>query len=195
MARISTGKLSKQDYQTPKEFVAAVEKRFGKITLDLAARSYNRICERYLAPCTGPEGPLPFDKEAYGIDSFDHNWSEIYKQLGGLFYLNCEFGDIDKWAARCMAESANGAVITLLIPYGTTKAFRKRVLKHADLYLLEGRLQFIPGESFPKDCLIANYYPGSGGKLCFWDWKHDIITADYTLRIPPAFVNMTLKDI
>jgi hypothetical protein len=194
MARISTGKNSKQDYKTPKEFVKAVEKRFGPITLDLAARDYNKVCDRYLAPCTGPEGPLPYDDNAYGIDSFDYNWADIYGRLGGLFYLNCEFGSIDKWAARCLAESAKGAVITLLIPYGTTKAFRKQVLKHADLYLLEGRLQFIPGESFPKDCLIAHYYPGSGGHLCFWDWKTDEITARYEIDTSPHFDKVSTGD-
>jgi len=180
MARISTGKNSKQDYQTPKQLIEACEKRFGKITLDLAARSYNKACERYIAPCTGPEGPLPFDKEAYAIDSFDQDWSRLYAELGGIFWLNCEFSDIASWAKKCYVDSCNGANITLLIPYGTTKAFRRWVLGKADLYMLEGRLQFIPGESFPKDCMICHFYPGSGKNLYFWDWKKDDLVQLYT---------------
>jgi hypothetical protein len=176
MARISTGKNSKQDYQTPKALIESVEKRFGKITLDLAARSYNKVCDNYLAPCTGPEGPLSLDKEAYGIDSFDHDWAELYKKLGGNFWLNCEFGDIGKWSARCALEANKGAQILLLIPYGTTKAFMANVVGKANLYLLEGRLQFIAGESFPKDCVIAHYGPAPDGGICFWDWKNDKIT-------------------
>jgi hypothetical protein len=179
MARISTGKDSKQDYQTQIELVRAVEKRFGKITLDLAARSYNKICDKYLAPCTGPEGPLPFDKEAYGIDSFDYCWADIYYELQGLFWLNCEFGDIDRWSAKCKKEAENGAKIALLIPYGTTKAFMKNVLANADVYLLEGRLHFIKGQSFPKDCLIAIYSKYTSGNIYFWDWKKDIIKAKF----------------
>lgn len=179
MARISTGKNSKQDYQTPKEFVKAIEQRFGKISLDLAARSYNKVCERYLAPCTGPEGPLPFDREAYGIDSFDHNWAELYEKLGGIFWDNCEFNDIGRWSNRHKEMAVKGCNSLLLIPYGTTKAFMANVLGSADIYFLEGRLAFIPGESFPKDCVVAHYYPGCDGNVFFWDWKRDRIVAEF----------------
>lgn len=175
MARISTGKNSKQDYQTPKALIEAVEKRFGPITLDLAARSYNKVCSMYIAPCTGPEGPLPFDEEAFGIDSFDYDWSYLHDQFGGIFWLNCEFGDIGRWSEKCKIEGAKGANLLLLIPYGTTKAFMKNVLGKANLYMLEGRLQFIPGESFPKDCVIAHYKPDAFGHIYFWDWKTDTI--------------------
>jgi hypothetical protein len=179
MARISTGKNSKQDYQTQKELIQACEKRFGKLTLDLAARSYNKVCDRYIAPCTGPEGTLPLDKAAYRIDSFDHDWSLLYQELGGVFWLNCEFGDIARWSAKCALEASKGANILLLIPYGTTKAFMANVLGVADLYLLEGRLQFIPGESFPKDCVIAHYHTDTKGDVLFWDWKNNIIKYTY----------------
>lgn len=181
MARISTGKNSKQDYQTPKELIKACENHFGKITLDLAARSYNKVCDRYIAPCTGPEGPLPLDKEAYAIDSFDHSWAKFYSVLGGLFWLNCEFGDIEAWSSKYVLEAKDGARGLLLIPFGTTKAFVKNVIGKADLYYLIGRLQFIPGESFPKDCVICHYYPGAGDFSCYWDWKSDILYHQSTM--------------
>lgn len=177
MARISTGKIVNKITKLLQSFIKAVEKRFGKISLDLAARSYNKVCDRYLAPCTGPEGPLPLDKEAYGIDSFDHDWAELYKTLGGVFWNNCEFGYIGNWSSRHKEMSARGCNSLLLIPFGTTKAFMSNVLGSADIYLLEGRLQFIPGESFPKDCIIAHYHPGAEGNICFWDWKRDRIVS------------------
>jgi hypothetical protein len=41
---------SKQDYGTPKDFLKAVEERFGVITFDLAAHKGNNVCPNYFAP-------------------------------------------------------------------------------------------------------------------------------------------------
>lgn len=177
MARISTGANSKQDYQTPKELIAACEQRFGKIGVDLAAHKDNHVVDRYIAPCTGPEGPLPADPNALAIDTFDQDWADLYKKYG-LLWLNCPFGEIPKFSENCWKERNRGAETLLLIPYGTTTAFTQYILGKADLYLLIGRLQFIPGESFPKDCLIAHYNPNkslSDNIVCFWDWRADVI--------------------
>jgi hypothetical protein len=65
--RITRGKDSKQDYATPAEFIAAVEKRFGPIQFDLAAHRANKRHERYFAPLhfVEPYDPeKPFDAEA-----------------------------------------------------------------------------------------------------------------------------------
>ena len=96
-ARISTGLNSKQDYPTPDEFMAAVVDRFGPITFDLAAHAENTQSPNYFAPCTGPEGPLPRDPKAFGIDAFDHPWAYLthhrFRREGwpGLLWLNCPF--------------------------------------------------------------------------------------------------------
>ena len=76
-ARISTGKGNKQDYATPADFMAAVTARFGPIAFDLAAHSGNAKSPNYFAPVTGPEGPLPLDRAAFGMDAFDHPWFEL----------------------------------------------------------------------------------------------------------------------
>ena len=39
---------SKQDYETPAEFIQAVEVRFGKIKVDLAATEQNAKADRYI---------------------------------------------------------------------------------------------------------------------------------------------------
>lgn len=54
-ARISTGSGSKQDYGTPVEFLTAVEKRFGRIVVDLAAHRGNNKHPRYFAPAVFEE--------------------------------------------------------------------------------------------------------------------------------------------
>ena len=76
-ARISTGKNNKQDYATPADLMAAVERRFGPIAFDLAAHAGNAKSPKYFAPVTGREGPLPFDPKAFGMDAFDHDWSRL----------------------------------------------------------------------------------------------------------------------
>lgn len=48
--RVSTGTESRQDYGTPPEFIAAVERRFGPIVHDLAAHAGNHRHARYFAP-------------------------------------------------------------------------------------------------------------------------------------------------
>lgn len=48
--RVTSGEDSKQDYATPADFIAAVERRFGTIQFDLAAHRGNHQHERYFAP-------------------------------------------------------------------------------------------------------------------------------------------------
>jgi hypothetical protein len=48
--RVTSGSDSKQDYRTPADFMAAVAKRFGTPTFDLAAHAGNHQFEPYFAP-------------------------------------------------------------------------------------------------------------------------------------------------
>lgn len=48
--------MTKQDYKTPPEFIAAVERRFGPIGFDLAAHAGNKQHAKYFAP---PEFTVP----------------------------------------------------------------------------------------------------------------------------------------
>jgi hypothetical protein len=48
--RVTSGEESKQDYATPDDFMAAVVKRFGPISFDLAAHARNKKHARYFAP-------------------------------------------------------------------------------------------------------------------------------------------------
>ncbi len=238
-ARISTGLDSKQDYRTPADFMAAVTRRFGPIAFDLAAHADNAQSPNYFAPCTGPEGPMPLDKQAFGMDAFDHSWSLVSDSLfkgerseggrggagrpdeavrstgrgggggraevpagevpeGGkrkdgsrsLLWLNCEFKDIERWARRCCREAALGASILLLTPAAVgANWFRDLIAGHGDIYLLNGRLSFIPGQTYNKDCMLTHFYQTiedrdatlvdslgiEGPQICVWDWRNDLI--------------------
>jgi len=203
-ARISTGQNNKQDYKTPIEFMEAVVHHFGPIAFDLAARSYNTQSPHYFAPVTGPEGPLPLDPLAYGMDAFDHRWHELSKpgtwenyppERKGLLWLNCEFNDIPPWATRCRNEANMGANILSLTPaaMGSTW-FDELIADFADVYLLKGRISFIPGEPYNKDCMLSHFYQTPADRkstlgpdhevswmgrdwrwMYVWDWRKDRI--------------------
>jgi len=193
-ARISTGPDSKQDYETPADFMAAVVARFGPITFDLAAHAENNQSSNYFAPCTGSEGPLPRDPRAFGIDAFDHPWAHLstsrFRRDGefGLLWLNCEFSDIPSWASKCRDEAACQANILLLTPAAVGAVwFSDLVAPYADTYLLKPRLSFIPGEPYNRDCMLSHFVdprvrssgrhavrgapPAEFRSLEIWNWK------------------------
>jgi hypothetical protein len=212
-ARISTGANSKQDYTTPDDFMEAVVHRFGPIAFDLAARADNARSPNYFAPVTGPEGPLPFDPKAHGMDTFDHSWAKVScddrfrrNELGmhgskGLSWLNCEFDDIPKWSSRCRNEAILGANILLLTPAAVgSNWFIDNIAgprAQADVYLLKGRISFIPGKPYNKDCMLSHYYSNPGDRegilrnndcrpirwMHVWDWKNDLILQSWACSL------------
>jgi hypothetical protein len=74
---------SKQDYVTPWEFIHAVEARWGPLAVDLAASDANA------------RAPDWFTEED---DTFAQDWDRLASMLA---WLNCEFGDIPRYAAKC----------------------------------------------------------------------------------------------
>ena len=144
--------LSRQDYETPPELMAAVERMWGKPDIDLAASEGNKKADKYFS--------LP-------QDSLKQNW------LGwGLCWLNPPFGHIAPWAKKC-AES--GAHVLLLVPASVgSEWFAKWVYGKARTWALRGRITFV-GEDhpYPKDCMICEYSVGKNHFYDFqvWDWR------------------------
>lgn len=157
-ARITSGPASKQDYATPREFMAAVEARFGPIAFDLAAHADNAKARRWF----GPGG----DAE----DALAEPWHDLITFGDGLLWLNPPFADIAPWAAKCAREANAGANILLLVPAAVgSNWFRDHVFNRAAVYLLNGRLSFDGKAPYPKDCLLAHY--GETPHVCVWDWR------------------------
>jgi hypothetical protein len=78
---------SKQNYETPADFIRAVETRFGRLTVDLACSPENAK-----APDRFYEDRLPA-------------WPRE-----GLLWLNPPFSNIAPWASRCAAwQPVHGA--------------------------------------------------------------------------------------
>jgi phage N-6-adenine-methyltransferase len=144
---------SKQDYETPPEFVSAVEKLLGTyFTMDLAADQANAKATRW------------YTKED---DALAHDWSWI----NGWCWLNPPFGRIAPWAKKCAEEGAKGVKIALLVPAAVgSNWYRDYVRNHAYVFDLEGRISFDGVAPYPKDCVLALYgtpFRGSAG----WNWR------------------------
>ncbi len=152
---------TKSDYGTPWELIRAVEKRFGKITMDLAAHDGNAKSLNYYSK-----------KE----DSLSQDWHKVK----GILWLNPPFANITPWAKKCQEEGARGAHILMLVPIGAQAWFRKYCWPNAVVYELTDRIQFEGAAwAYPKDCRLLEFrtsekmpYP-EDGFWEFWGWKKD----------------------
>src|SRR5688572_13103528 len=94
---------------TPWKFIHAVEGKFGKLDVDLAANIGNHKAPLWLGPgstVTPKLGqPPPYN-------AFDFDWHTF----SGLGYLNPPFTNITPWARKCAEECQLGARILLLVP-------------------------------------------------------------------------------
>jgi hypothetical protein len=111
----------------------------------------------------------------------------ITRERKGLLWLNCEFGDIPRWATRTRQESEEGAHILLLTPASVGSVwFDTLVADRADCYYLRPRIPFIPGEPYNKDCMLSHFIPmrdraDRPPMSCTWNWKTDEITHTWRL--------------
>jgi len=233
--RVTSGEGSKQDYRTPADFMAAVAKRFGAPTFDLAAHAGNHQFPRYYAPAEfavkvergktdlealiadvvragadrvearrlaveqwaviGAKGKIFIpnrDGHAVALDALHAdrpNRSHRRRWAGdvgdGLGWLNCEFADVDPWAeASAWNMREDGVRSLLLTPAVFAGWHTDHVAGVADVYELSGRLCFDGKSPFPKDCRLSHFHPGATGKVCIWDWRRDVILAEWSRRIP-----------
>lgn len=152
---------SKQNYRTPKEFIRAIERRFGRITFDLAASETNTVCKRY------------YGKKK---DSLKKAWP-----TKGNLWLNPPFGWLRPWIKKC-AEHAptmkTGSRILVLVPASIGSIwFDKYVIDKADVEGLRPRLTFVGIQwPYPKDLALLIFRPERFEIPAFtlisvWKWK------------------------
>jgi phage N-6-adenine-methyltransferase len=145
---------SVQDVGTPREFLNAVEKRFGRIAVDLAAHDGNAVCDDF-------------------ISVEDDAFEKIWHARPGLQWLNPPFANIGDWAMRAAAESGRGAHILMLIPAAIgTNYFCKWIWPFARIYALSPRLKFVGHtQPYPKDLILCEYSRDVIPALECWRWK------------------------
>jgi phage N-6-adenine-methyltransferase len=143
---------SKQDHPTPPEFIRAVEQKFGKLDIDLAANKENAKAPRFISE---------------EQNSLTTNWA----QLGGLLWLNPPFAHIEPWAAKCRMAAENGARILLLTPASVGSVwFGSHILGRAMVFSLFPRISFDGIAPYPKDCMLSVFWGGVCG-FDMWKWK------------------------
>lgn len=174
-ARVSTGADSKQDYATPPELIRAVEHLLGPVVFDLAASASNTKHPRYLS------APGSNDPRSIGEDALSWHWqtpwNEYRVQDGpSIMWLNPPFADIGPWAKKCAKEGKAGASIAFLTPASVgANWFRDHVVRHADVYFLNGRVSFSGGPLYPKDCMLSHFHPRAEGRVAIWNWRARLI--------------------
>lgn len=149
---------SKQDYQTPPEFLAAVKRRFGirEFAIDLAADADNAAA------------PIWYNEEA---DALTQPWGPVE---GGHRWSWCNppFAKLAPWVEKAWTESRAGAHVLMLVPAGVgANWWRDFVHGKAFVLLLNGRLTFV-GEPtcYPKDCCLLIYGPDVAPGYDVWSW-------------------------
>lgn len=141
--------------RTPPEFIAAVEERFGRIGVDLAATEENTVVRSGF-------GYFP------NINALTEEWTG-----GSLRWLNPPFANIGPWARRCAEESARGCRVALLIPASVgSDWFNSWVRPFAYVFELAPRLTFVGHSScYPKDLILALYEKQRLTGRAAWRWK------------------------
>lgn len=134
---------SKQDYGTPWALIHAIEKRWGKLTIDLAATAENAKAPQWITP---EQNSLIKPWDGYIGD--------------GLGWLNPEFADIDPWAAKC--ASCVSASLLMLTPASIgCEWFAEHCEHNAKIVGLRPRLEF-------EGChqLYPKSHPRAGERKC-----------------------------
>lgn len=143
---------SRQDYETPWEFIRSVEARYAPIYLDLAASNTNYKAERYYSERS----------DSLGL---------VWHAHGGLLWLNPPFNEITPWAEKCALESAKGARILFLTPASVDSNWWKNYV-HGKAWVdfLSPRISFDGKNPFPKPMSLA-VYGVCGVGYGPWRWK------------------------
>jgi phage N-6-adenine-methyltransferase len=144
---------SKQDYGTPKDLIAAIEKRFGFLSVDLAARKDNAICPDFVTP----------EEDSLSVD---------WRKFGGTAWLNPPYAKIAPWARKCAASAGPHLRILMLVPAAVgSNWYAEHVHGKAMVFALSPRITFV-GESMPyvKDVILAAYGFGVTG-FDLWRWS------------------------
>ena len=147
---------SKQDYQTPTEFLRAIAQQFGSIDLDLACRDDNSVA---------PQGITE------QMDSLAQDWTELGVRVA---FCNPPFADLEPWAAKLAACRWLPRWTLMLVPYSASSQWFVRPCQGQLMVYGIPRLTFRGTTApYPKDlALIAAGFGANGAT--FWDWRRSL---------------------
>lgn len=157
---------SKQDYATPRIFLAAVKAWLGvrDFDIDLAASAENAVTAPY-------------------YDEAQNSLVQPWKVGRGWNWLNPPFARIEPWVQRAWTQlNEAGAQTAVLIPAGVgANWWRDWVHRKAHVLLLNGRLAFMPDKPtwlYPKDTALLLYGMQTRPEYDVWTWRQDVPTTE-----------------
>lgn len=151
--------VSEQDVRTPRNFLNAVEKRFGPIEWDLACTDDNCVCRHGWTP----------ENDSISID-----WNIFFGSNHETLWLNPPFGNINKWAKKCEKMRERPGWTLLLVPASVgARWWFNHIEGKAMIYHLAPRIKFVGHRcAFPKDLALCAYGFGAHGHTS-WRWRDD----------------------
>lgn len=154
---------SKQDLETPWEFIRAVENKFGKLVVDLACTREN---------CKASVGVYYPEYDSLSPMMHWSNWAVTQSRIGGRAWLNPPFDPIRPWVEKCAVESQKGAEILLLSQASIDSSwFWDYVQPFATVYAID-RIKFVGQDHvYPKPLMLSHYCINPSRELQRWRWK------------------------
>ena len=151
---------SRQDWQTPPEFLDAVRMRLliDEFILDAAATDANTVSGRWLTP---------------EIDGLSQPWS--FDHDPGWTWCNPPYSNLELWTAKAVAEAKQGANVAMLVPASVgANWWRDNVDPYAYKIFLNGRITFVGADApYPKDCALLLYVPWVAKGWSTWSWREN----------------------
>lgn len=172
---------SRQDYETPPDFLAAVKRLFGvDFDVDLAC-SYPTQTDMFLPD--NRKAPLGLAWPT--VDSLTVPWAQDYGDC--VCWLNPPFKSAAEFAAKCALEIqsfGDRGMIFLLTPASVSSNwYADHVWGRALTFAIRPRLVFV-GETdpFPKDLILNLYTPDVPERIALnrarefdlWRWREDV---------------------
>lgn len=137
---------------THADLFAAVARKFGAPTLDLAATGEDTLCALYI----GPEA-----------DSLKCDW---HAEIGadGLGWCNPPSGDLQPWALKMRTEAKRGARFCALLPLSLDADWCWKLLGHASVYVLNPRMCY---DGLPIPLAVFAFNLSTTCALVRWNWR------------------------
>jgi hypothetical protein len=147
---------SVQYVQTPPEFLAAVQRRFGSIHVDAAAAAPN-VCPVWFGPGS-----------SVAADGLAIEWPRR-----ALVWINPPFRYCGLWAQKCAREAQRGVTSLLLTPLSLETRWFEAVESAVHCLVLRPRLKFVGHKNvFPKGLMLSafGFEALPGGVIRSWRW-------------------------
>ncbi len=151
-----------QTVSTPTDLIAAVERRFGPLTIDLAANEENRKAPIWFGPGSGSD-----TQNALAV--FD--WATQVIASGGLAWLNPPFADAAKWVRECydtIQGPERGYKILMLLPAQVCNNYVRDYV-NGTAYRIE--LSPRPFAKEVRDCMLVVWTPEKLTGIGQWKWR------------------------